>query len=70
MPQIVNFFQEKFTLFAIYLELMLTQLSKNNNKMLIMLFFRLGKDKNVVKECTNKMFVLTEDLAHHFIESS
>ena len=55
MPQIVSFFQEKFTLFPIYIELMFTQLFKDNSKMLFMLFFRLGKDKNVIKECTKKM---------------
>jgi hypothetical protein len=70
MPKISHFRKPEFTLGELGIEAMLTQLGESEAKMLRMLFFGLGIDKNIIQIDHHKLVkVFHEDRVHESRES-
>jgi hypothetical protein len=70
MPKVGDFGKPKLTLGELGVEAMFTKLFENEAKMLFMLFFRFGVDKNVVKIDHHEFVeILHEDIIHEARES-
>jgi dynactin complex subunit len=65
MPKKRNFLQSERTLAEFGIELMVTKSLQNNQKMLLMLFFTLRVDQNVINENHDKLVQLRHEYEVH-----
>jgi hypothetical protein len=60
-----NFLQPESTLTELGIELMVTKSLQNNSKMLLILFFILGVDQDVINEYHDKLVQLRHEYGDH-----